>query len=317
MPLAPEIAQLLPAINAQPQMHELPLALLRLPRERIGATDFQPVATVEDRTIPGPAGPIAARFYSPTADAQDKLPLVLVFHGGGFVFGGIDGYYDHVCRVICMQARCRVISVAYRLAPENKFPAASDDCHAALVWAVENSKRLGIDAAKVFVLGGSAGANLAASTALRARDSAGPALCGQVLFYPMVDFHVPASESCLAYAKGYYLTRADVVWFWKQYLRSDGDADDPYAVPLRAGRLAGLAPALVITAEYDPLRDGGEQYAQRLRDEGVPVVLSRYAGMIHGFMAFPTDRSAAALQQAVEWIASMPAATPQPAGPQA
>ena len=317
MPVAPEIARLLPAINAQPQMHELPLARLRLPRERIGGGAFQPVDAVEDRTIPSAAGPIAARFYSPDADAQEKLPLALVFHGGGFVFGGIDGYYDHVCRVVCMQARCRVISVGYRLAPEDRFPAASDDCHAALAWAVGNSHRLGIDAARVFVVGGSAGANLAAATALRARDSGGPALCGQVLFYPMVDFHTPASASSLAYAEGYYLTRADVIWFWKQYLRSDADADDPYAVPLRAKRLAGLAPALVITAEYDPLRDGGERYAQRLSEEGVPVVLSRYAGMVHGFMAFPTDRSAAALQQAVEWIRSMPAVPARPAGAQA
>ena len=284
-------------------MHQTPLPLLRRTRERINAADFQPVGRVEDRNFAGPDGPVPLRLYVPER-SEGKLPLVMVFHGGGFVFGGIDGYYDHVCRVLCANVRCRVISVGYRLAPENKFPAAPDDCLAALHWAVENADALDIDTRRMFVAGGSAGANLATVTAMRARDAGGPALLGQVLFYPIVGFHTPATESSLAFATGYYLTRADVIWFWEQYLRGDVDALNPHAVPLTASSLAGLPPALVITAEYDPLRDEGEHYAQRLREGGVAVTLSRYEGMVHGFMAFPTGKADLALLQSVRWITS-------------
>ena len=304
MPLAPEIENLLAAINALPPMHQTPIAQLRKTRERIGATDIQPVGDVVDRTIPGPGGVIPLRLYAPAGEA-DNLALVIFFHGGGFVFGSVDGYYDHVCRVVCAHAGCRVISVAYRLAPEDKFPAATDDCYAALQWAVMHGRELGVDTAKVFVAGGSAGANLAAVTALRARDSGGPALCGQLLFYPLTDYHTPPTASSLACARGYYLTRADVIWFWEQYLRDEADARNPYAAPLQALTLAGLPPALVITAEYDPLRDEGERYAQRMRDDGVPVTLSRYAGMIHGFLAFPTTKAAMVFHESVQWIRSL------------
>lgn len=301
MPLAPEIAKLLLGFNALPPMHKLPIAQLRQTRERIGATDVQPVGNVVDREIPGPGGAIPLRLYAPEGDAGN-LPLLMFFHGGGFVFGSVDGYYDHVCRVLCAHARCRVVSVAYRLAPDHKFPAASDDCLAALRWAVQHGTELGIDTARVFVAGGSAGANLAAVTALRARDTGGPALCGQILFYPLTDYHEPPTASMLAFANGYYLTRADVVWFWAQYLRDAADTRNPYAVPLQAQTLAKLPPALVITAEYDPLRDEGERYAQRLRDDGVPVTLTRYDGMIHGFLAFPTSQAALVFQETARWI---------------
>ena len=204
--------------------------------------------------------------------------------------------------MICAQAGCRVVSVAYRLAPEHKFPAATDDCYATLLWALSRSAELGIDGSKIFLAGGSAGANLAAVTALRARDAGGPALRGQVLFYPITQYHTPPTASALACANGYYLTRADVIWFWKQYLRDEADTRNPYAVPMQARALDRLPPALVITAEYDPLRDEGEQYAQRLRDHGVAVTLSRYAGMVHGFLAFPTSKAATALDEAVQWI---------------
>ena len=139
---------------------------------------------------------------------------------------------------------------------------------------------------------------------MRARDAAGPALLGQILFYPIVGFLTPATQSCLTFATGYYLTRADVIWFWEQYLRGDADARDQHAVPLMAPSLAGLPPALVITAEYDPLRDEGEDYAQRMREDGVAVTLSRYEGMVHGFMAFPTAKAEQALKQSVLWITS-------------
>ena len=304
MPVAPEIAALLEEFNARPPLREVPIAQLRQTRERIGATDVQVVGAVADRVIAGPGGPLPLRLYAPEG-APGSMPLVLFFHGGGFVFGSVDGYYDHVCRVLCARARCRVISVAYRLAPDHKFPAAPDDCFAALQWAMLNAAELGIDSAKVFVAGGSAGANLAAVTALRARDSKGPALCGQILFYPLTAHHTPASASSLAYATGYYLTRADVIWFLQQYLRDDADARNPYALPLQSRSLSGLPPALVITAEFDPLRDEGEDYAQRMRADRVAVTLTRYEGMIHGFLAFPTGEVERVFQETVRWIGAL------------
>ena len=288
-------------INALPQMHERPLPELRLPRERMDLATFQKVGKAEDLEIPGPGGALPLRVYHPRG-ANGSLPLVLVCHGGGFVFGNIDGSYDHVCRVLCEGAQCRVISVGYRLAPEDKFPAAPDDVYAALKWAAANANALGIDTEKIFVAGGSAGANLAAVTALRARDLGELQLRGQVLFYPMTTFHTPATASSLDFAKGYYLTRADVVWFLEQYFKDEADRLHPYAMPLSATSLAGLPSALIVTAEFDPLRDEGEQYARRLASEGVDVTLSRYDGMVHGFLAFPTDKVDQALQETIQWL---------------
>ena len=304
MPLAPEIEALLRTFNTQPPMHKIPIATLRQTRPRIGASQVQPVGSVLDDVIPGPGGPIPVRYYSP--GWRDGLnPIVVFFHGGGFVFGSIDGYYDHVCRVICSQAQCHVMSVAYRLAPEHKFPAATDDCWAAMRWAHAQGRSIGADPNRIIVAGGSAGANLAAVTALRARDEGGPVLCGQVLFYPLTDFPQPPTRSMRDFAEGYYLTHADVVWFWQQYVSSDDDARNPYAAPLQAKSLRGLPPALVVTAEYDPLRDEGERYAERLREDGVSTQLTRYPGMIHGFMAFPTPLADVALQESVGWIGAL------------
>jgi acetyl esterase len=306
MPLAPEIEALLRSMSTQPPMHQVPIATLRQTRPRIGANDIQPVGAVADGFIPSQAGPIPVRHYAPAGSTSASAgtgprPMVVFFHGGGFVFGSIDGYYDHVCRVICSQAECHVMSVAYRLAPENKFPAATEDCWAAVQWAHAHGHSLGADPNRILVAGGSAGANLAAVTALRARDESWPALIGQLLFYPLTDFHRPPTRSMLAYEEGYYLTRADIVWFWEQYIASDRDALNPYAAPLQAKSLNGLPAALVITAEYDPLRDEGERYAARLRESGVRVQLTRYPGMIHGFMAFPTPLADVALRESVAW----------------
>ncbi len=304
MPVAPEIALLLPALSALPQMHQTPLAQLRMPRERVGAIAFQPVGDVVDRTIPTPGGVLPVRLYAP-AGKFANVPLVIMFHGGGFVFGGLDGTYDHICRVLCAQLGCRVMSVDYRLAPENKFPTGADDAFAALQWAVAESAGLGIDTAKIFLAGGSAGANLGAVTALRARDAGGPAVCGQILYYPVTDQPEPPTPSMLKWSEGYYLTRADVVWFWEQYLADPADAANAYAAPLRAPILEGLPPALILTAEYDPLCDEGEHYARRLADEGVAVKLSRYDGMIHGFLGFQTPTAVTALHDTVAWIKSV------------
>ena len=301
MALAPEIAALLERMRGQPQMHQTPLAQLRQTRPRLQAQGTHPVGQVLEGSLPGPAGPLGYRLYSPSLDSN-ALSLVILLHGGGFVFGSVDGYYDHVARVLCQDTPCRVLSLDYRLAPENKFPAASDDALAALRWARAQAQTLRIDPERIVIAGGSAGANLAAVTALRNRDEQGPALRGQLLWYPMVDYHSPASGSSLAYAEGYYLTRADTLWFWQQYLNDHGEADNPYAVPLKAASLSGLPPALVIAAEYDPLRDGALAYAQAMADQGVRVEQTCYAGMVHGFMAFPTPVADQALQSSVQWL---------------
>lgn len=300
MPLAPEIATLLERMRGQPQMHQTPIAQLRQTRPRLQAQPIHPVGQVDEGSLPGPGGPLGYRLYSPSQD-DDRLGLVILLHGGGFVFGSVDGYYDHVSRVLCEDARCRVLSLNYRLAPENKFPAASDDAMAALRWARAHALALRIDPDRIVIAGGSAGANLAAVTALRNRDERGPALRGQLLWYPMVDYHSPPSASSLSYAEGYYLTRADTQWFWQQYLNEPTEAAQPYAVPLEASDLSGLPPALVIAAEYDPLRDGALNYAQAMAAQGVQVQQTCYAGMVHGFMAFPTPVADQALQLSVQW----------------
>jgi acetyl esterase len=252
------------------------------------------VAHIADRTIPGPAGDIPVRLYRP---AGDGLPLLVYFHGGGWVLGGL-GTHDAVCRSLANAAGCAVLSVDYRLAPEHRYPAAVDDCYAATVWAVANARTLGADPARVAIGGDSAGGNLTAVTALRARDQGTPQLKFQLLIYPVTD-HGYETASYRDNAEGYLLTRGDMVWFWNHYLGGQ-DGSEPYASPLRAKDLRGLPPALVITAGFDPLRDEGEAYAKRMKEAGVPVTLSRYDGMIHGFfgMGAQLDKANAAVDEA-------------------
>jgi acetyl esterase len=220
------------------------------------------------------------RIYWP--EGRSPAPLVVFFHGGGFVLCSLDTH-DELCRALCRESGAVLVSVDYRLAPEAPYPAAADDCYAALAWAVSHAAELGADPTRVAVAGDSAGGNLAAATALRARDLGGPALRHQCLIYPVTDcrFDTP---SYIENAEGYFLTAETMRWFWSHYLQDMGRAAEPYASPLRAPSLAGLPPALVITAEYDPLRDEGEHYAQALSAAGVPTTFRRYDGMIHGFV---------------------------------
>jgi acetyl esterase len=284
-------------------LNELPVAEARqamvMPMRKSRAA--LPLASIADRSIPGPAGDLPIRIYTP--EGVGPFPLLVYFHGGGFVVGSIDGA-DTICRALCYGAGCVVVSVGYRLAPEHTFPAAPDDCLAATRWAALHAAELGADPARLAVAGDSAGGNLAAVTALRLRDEGGPALCGQLLIYPVAGYHTPPTPSYLANADGYLLTRDMMIWFWGHYLNHAGDADNPYAAPLRAPDLAGLPPALVITAEFDPLRDEGERYAQRLQLAGVPAVLSRYDGMIHGFLLFADlfEESRRAVDEAIAWL---------------
>jgi len=248
--------------------------------------------------VPGPAGAIPVRLYRPNATA--RLPLIVYFHGGGFVLCDLDSH-DALCRSIANATGFAVASVAYRLAPEARFPEPLEDCYAALVALVARADEWGFDRARVAVCGDSAGANLAAAVALVARDRNGPALRHQGLIYPVTDAACE-SDSMRELATGYMLSRESMQWFWNCYLARPADAADGRASVLRVEDLSGLPPATVVTAEFDPLRDEGETYADRLRAAGVPVVGRRYLGMIHGFVSMPAvtplaDRAVADLAQ--------------------
>ena len=240
------------------------------------------VGGVTARAIPGPGGPLPIRIYRP----KDGLKGALVyFHGGGWVLGSLDTA-DATCRALANRSRCVVISIGYRLAPEHKFPAAVDDAYAAVRWVADNAADLRIDPARIAVGGSSAGGGLAAAVALIARDRGGPKIAFQLLTVPVTELSSRAA-SHREFAEGYGLTSADMEWFGRHYVRTEADADEPYASVLRAD-LHDLPPAFVITAECDPLRDDGEAYAEKLRKLGIAARYKRYSGMFHGFMSFPS-----------------------------
>jgi acetyl esterase len=241
------------------------------------------VGSVEDRTVPGPAGAIPVRIYQPAAPSGGPRPVLVWFHGGGWVLGNLDGS-DFGARMFANAANTTVVSVDYRLAPEAKFPAAADDCFAVTQWVSQNAAALGADPAKLAVGGDSAGGNLAAVVAQMAKAQGGPKVGFQLLIYPVTNYSYDTA-SYLDNAAGYLLTKESMVWFWDLYLRTPADGKDPKASPMQAADLSGLPPALVVTAEYDPLRDEGEAYAEKLRKAGVKVEQTRYAGQIHGFYA--------------------------------
>ncbi len=237
---------------------------------------------VRDLKIPGPGGELAIRAITPLDAPAGPLPIVVYYHGGGWVAGDLASH-EGVCRALANAAGAVVVSVDYRLAPEHPFPAAAEDAHAALAWLAENAAEVGGDPTRLAVCGDSAGGNLAAVAALIARDRGGPSIALQVLAYPITDFDLE-TESYRLFAEGFHLTRADMAWYWDQYAPNLKDRAHPYASPTRAEDLSGLPPALVITAGHDVLRDEGESYARRLRESGTAVKLSRYEGMIHGFL---------------------------------
>ncbi len=246
---------------------------------RAGRARGEVVASVESRTVPGPDGEIPVRVYRPSNDPG--LPIVVYFHGGGWVIGSLETH-DNSCRALANAVEAVVVSVDYRLAPEHKFPAAIDDAFAATQWVADHAAELGGDAARIAVAGDSAGGNLAAVVSIMARDARGPALVHQLLVYPATDGERDCA-SMRANATGYFLERDSMRWFDGLYLRDERDRADWRFSPLRADSLAGLPPAFVLTAEFDPLCDQGEAYARRLEQEGVPVELRRYDGVFHGF----------------------------------
>jgi len=260
-----------------------------------------PVAAVADRPVPGPAGELPVRVYTP--EGEPPFPIVVFFHGGGWVVGTLDTY-DPLCRALAAATPAVVVSVGYRLAPEHRWPAAVEDAYAATVWASRNAAGLGGAQHRLAVAGDSAGGNLAAVVALGARDRGGPAIAFQLLVYPVLDV-AGDTASWRAYADGYHLTAAGMRWYWDHYLGgADGAAPD--ASPLRAAFVGGLPPALVIGAEYDILRDEGEAYAARLAEAGVDARASRHAGVVHGFVRWRALTGAAedALQEAAAALRS-------------
>ncbi|MGH7948906.1 MAG: alpha/beta hydrolase [Candidatus Binataceae bacterium] len=262
------------AAQARETFAELVAVLGQGPREQ--------VAKVEDRKVAGPGGQIPLRIYTP---AQRPPTGVLIwFHGGGWVLGDLESH-DPVCRALANGSGCVTVSVDYRLAPESKFPAAAEDCYAATKWAAENAAALGAPGAKLAVAGDSAGGNLAAAVALMARDRGAPKVAFQLLVYPAIDAADDTPSQMRFAEDGYILSRLDMEWFWGHYLKSPADRENPYACPNQAKSLAGLAPALVMTAGYDPLCDEGDAYAGQMKRAGVVVTLSRYPGVTHGFFS--------------------------------
>ncbi|MFE2722707.1 alpha/beta hydrolase [Kitasatospora sp. NPDC059327] len=250
---------------------------------RAAAGTPEPVAAVEEHRIAGPGGELALRIYRPEPPGR-RLPALLYLFGGGWTLGSPDTS-DAICRRLTNAVGCVTASVGYRLAPEHPFPAAVHDCRAAAGWLAGNADTLGIDPDRLAVGGDSAGGNLAAALTLLARDEGGPALRHQLLVYPNTDHRAAEAPSAERFDDPLLFNQRSVDWYWGHYLADPADGDHPHASPLRAPSLAGLPPATVITAEYDPLRDEGERYAEALRAAGVPVESRRYAGMPHGFFA--------------------------------
>jgi acetyl esterase len=259
-----------------------------------------PVGRVEERVIPGPAGDLRLRLYWPNRAVP--VSAIVYFHGGGHVIGSLDTH-DLIARNLCAGAEALVVSVDYRMGPEHRFPAAVEDSFAALEWVHTNAESLGADPDRVGVHGDSAGANLAAVVALLARDAGRPKLRLQSLVYPVADYSL-VGDSYDKYARDCgLLTKAAMVWFRNHYLRSPADAEDWRASPIKAASFAGVAPAIVVTAECDILHDEGQRYAEALHRAGVPVEHKEYPGMIHGFFGMvPAVDDAMNAQRAV-WAA--------------
>jgi len=281
-----------------------------LASRKILATPPEDVAEIRDTAAPGPLGPIGLRLYRPAGtEAADVLPALLFFHGGGWVIGDLDTH-DGPCRRYANAARCRVVSVDYRMAPEHVFPAAVDDCAAATRWVFDNAASLGVDRTKIAVGGDSAGGNLAAVMALMARDGALPPLCFQMLVYPATDMTM-TSVSSTTIGPGVPLTSTTMKWFIDHYMKTD--RTDWRASPLRVASVAGTAPALVLTCGHDPLRDEGIAYAHRLEREGVRVLHMHYADQIHGFLGM--GRMIRAADQAIDVMARVLKQSLWPPGP--
>lgn len=304
MPLHPTLQAMVDKAAGLPPLHTLPVATIRAgDMARYAPVPRPAVASVQDRDIPGPRGALRVRIYRP--GGQGNRPVVVFFHGSGFVICSIDTH-DGLCRQICNRAGMVVVSVDYALAPEHPFPAAPEDCLAATLWVAQNAAEFGGDPARLVLAGDSAGGNLAAVTALRLRDSGGPAIAAQLLMYPVTDHPSAGMPSYAERGQGYGLTAAAMGWFWNHYLTDPAQGADPMASPNRAADLSRLPPAYVITAEYDPLRDEGAAFARRLAEAGNTVAHVNVPDANHGFLSWTglIDTADTTLQAACDWLAA-------------
>ena len=283
MPLAPEIKSFLETAAAAglPQVWEAPIDVIRRntqSRPALAGTP-EPLYEVSNRFIPGPTADLPIRIYRPSK-VSDRT--IVYFHGGGWVLNFLD-IYDASLSRLANKSGATIISVNYQKAPEHPFPIPFDDCYATLLWVAQNATELGVDISKLGVAGDSAGANLASAVALKARDNA-IALAFQLLIYPCngLDFE---TDSFLQNANGYGLSTQAMQWFWDQYLHGSLHDENPYAAPMRAKSLAGVAPSIVITAQYDPLVSDSENYCAKLEKDGAEFIYKEFSGMIHGFFA--------------------------------
>ncbi len=309
MPLDPQQKAILDAMasrradpNATPQQRRD--AMKSMPRPK-GPAVYQ----ATDRIIAGPVGSIPIRIYTPPGTGP--FPALVWYHGGGWVVGDLE-MADGTARQLCANADCIVVSVDYHLAPEYKFPIPAEDCYTAAVWAHKNAALFNIDPSRIAVGGDSAGSNLAAAVTLMAKDRGGPKLAFQLLVYPVTDhnYNTKSYQENSAYG----LNKDSMVWFWDLYLAKPADGKNPYASPLQAKDLKGLPPALVITGEFDPLRDEGNEYAKRLQAAGVKTVNTTYPGVAHGFFGqwSVMDKAKQAVAQASKELKE--AFSRQPAG---
>jgi acetyl esterase len=300
MPLDPQAKMILkqlqniPPVTPDTDPETVRRTYVRLPMS------VEPVHAVADSSFHGPGGEIPVRIYTPCG--TPPFPVLVYYHGGGWVIGDLDSH-DDLCRALANRADTLVVSVDYRLAPEHKFPAAVEDAYATLHWVREQSGSLQADPARIAVGGDSAGGNLAAVVSYLAREQSGPRPTAQVLIYPAVTAS-EEMESRRLFGAGYLLTQTAINWFIGHYLNHASEMTDPRVSPLAISDLRGLPQALVITAEYDPLRDEGEQYAARLYRAGVPVTQTRYPGMIHDFVRLfrVLDEGQKAVQQIADFL---------------
>jgi len=282
MSLAPEIQAYLKRLEALnlPQVWQAPVDVIRRNTQSRVATSgpVEAIYEISNRFIPGPTADLPIRIYRPSS--ASNAPAIVYFHGGGWVLNFLDIYDASLAR-LANQSGATIISVNYQKAPEHPFPIPFDDCYATLLWVIANATELNIDPRKIGVAGDSAGANLASGVAIKSRDNE-IALAFQLLIYPCNDRNFE-TESYIENATGYGLSTQSMQWFWDQYLQGSQHDTNPYAVPMRAGSFSEVAPAIIITAQYDPLISDGENYAALLERDGISVIYKEYAGMIHGF----------------------------------
>ena len=302
--LHPALRALLDEVADRPPTHTLPIDVARAGAlARSAVVPRRPVGSVEDRLIGTARGSLPVRIYRP--DDGGNRPVVVFFHGGGFVLCSVETH-DALCRRLCLGSGAVVVSADYALAPEHRFPVGLEDCLAAVRWAAEHAREIGGDPARLAVAGDRAGGNLAAVSALRLRDEGGPRLAAQLLIYPVTDCPDLRRTSYVERGTGFGLTADTMRWFFDLYLGGEARADDPAVAPVRAHSLAGLPPTYLITAEFDPLRDEGIEFARRLANSRVDVTHVHRADANHGFLLWAgmNEPSEQALDGACRWLAA-------------